>query len=298
MRSRKIGKVVILGTPCGKTTLLEKETSNIYRGDNITPTVGAALYTMHFTNDDDQNLAIDVWDTAGQEKFQSLLSIYIRGCQAIILAFDLSNKESLEALKKNIELCKQNFKSLPKIIFAGTKADLEHHVQEEDVERLAKECEITNYEYFETSAKKGEGVKEVFNSTKKAVFEATREDPEKQKKEELIAQLDKYINRIEKHTNNKNPSAIDFTHGFWFFKMSRAANRFGNYTLAKSLREKLKNNSNESIQQIFNDVKKLRVESVEKQLFQFPSLNFFKKHDRGINSDELNKIINKAKKLR
>ena len=63
------------------------------------PTIGAD-FSKKETIIDNSNVTLQVWDTAGQEKFQSLGYAFYRGADCCILVYDITNRKSFEALQK------------------------------------------------------------------------------------------------------------------------------------------------------------------------------------------------------
>lgn len=94
----------------------------------------------------------------------------------------------------------------------------------------------------------------------------------------IVEGLERYIQRVESHKQN---STIDYGHGFWFFRDSRAKSREANCLLAKELKARLENN------QPVNDILEIRRQLIS----QAPNLRTMT--DRGINSSELFEIINR-----
>lgn len=102
----------------------------------------------------------------------------------------------------------------------------------------------------------------------------------------LIEKLNAYIERIESYISRDKTA---FSSGFWFFAASRAINREANYLLAKELKQQLM--SGMLITEVFSDVASRRNNIIDKyHLNNKPDFV-----DRGINSNELNDIINQAK---
>lgn len=113
--------------------------------------------------------------------------------------------------------------------------------------------------------------------------------PEALQRSILISDLKRYIHRVDK---NKAPESkeINFKYNFWFYKNSRATNREANFYLAQKLLQNLTNCPELSIQQIFADILVQRRELIT-------SKGIDKRADfveRGINSNELNAILDKA----
>uniref|UniRef100_UPI00358EFF2B ras-related protein Rab5-like isoform X3 n=1 Tax=Myxine glutinosa TaxID=7769 RepID=UPI00358EFF2B len=103
----------------------------------------------------------EIWDTVGQERFNSLAPIYYRNAQAAIIAYDISNKESFDRAKRWLrELLEQRW---PDMVMAlvGNKTDLDNRraVSNEEAGEYAREQNIL---FMEVSAKTGANVQEIF----------------------------------------------------------------------------------------------------------------------------------------
>ena len=84
-------KVVLLGaTNTGKTCLIER--ANTGKMPNTISTASAAYTRLHLGQQ-----TIDVWDTAGAEKFAPMTELYTRGASCVILVFDQSCPDSFKA---------------------------------------------------------------------------------------------------------------------------------------------------------------------------------------------------------
>lgn len=72
------------------------------------------------------NKVIDVWDTAGQEKFEGLgIRAYGIGGQAAIVMFDVSSKMTFRAIPKWVHAIRRVAPGIP-ILLCGNKADIPH----------------------------------------------------------------------------------------------------------------------------------------------------------------------------
>ena len=110
---------------------------------------------------------LGIWDTAGQERFDSLSSFYCRGARAAIVCFDLTDRASFECLQQKwIRKVTEEAEAGCHICIVGTKLDLvqsgaaSRAVRAEEVEALAAKHRA---HLFETSAKQGEGVGDIFS---------------------------------------------------------------------------------------------------------------------------------------
>ena len=152
-------KVVMIGSSgVGKTALVERISSSEFNDVHI-PTVGAQFVSLEFKTDTGK-VNIELWDTAGQEVFRSLVGFYARDAKGAFLVVDLTSRSALDELEKWVEFIKENTPD-SKIILFGNKTDLvnERVVSESD---LAKFADTHSYIYFEGSAKTGENVYDAF----------------------------------------------------------------------------------------------------------------------------------------
>lgn len=155
-----VGKrVVFIGdSQVGKTSIINAFIKKEFIEQN--PTIGASFYT-HMMNYDDKQVYLQIWDTAGQEKFRSIGPIYFRKALAAVAVFDLTSKESLNNLKSWIELFRNNSDD-NFVIVVGNKQDLESSIVF-DPDETSKWAKSMNAECVWASAKTGYGVEDIFN---------------------------------------------------------------------------------------------------------------------------------------
>ena len=107
-------------------------------------------------------IKLQIWDSAGQEKFRSLIPNYIRGSSLVFIVYDISNRKSFENLSNWIDFVNNIENS--NIVIVGNKSDLKD-TREVTLEEGQKFCEEKNIEFFEVSAKEGTNLnKMLFNS--------------------------------------------------------------------------------------------------------------------------------------
>uniref|UniRef100_A0A2K6SDX1 Ras-related protein Rab-36 n=1 Tax=Saimiri boliviensis boliviensis TaxID=39432 RepID=A0A2K6SDX1_SAIBB len=117
--------------------------------------------------------SLQIWDTAGQEKFKCIASAYYRGAQVIITAFDLTDVQTLEHTRQWLEdALRENEAGSCFVFLVGTKKDLLSGAAcqqaEAEAVHLAKEMQA---EYWSVSAKTGENVKAFFSRVAALAFE-------------------------------------------------------------------------------------------------------------------------------
>ena len=117
----KIKLVLIGNSAAGKTCIVQRMVNNIFNVNNSS-TIGAA-YMMYSIN---KNLKIEMWDPAGQERFYSLLPMYARGAEMIIIVVDIEKniEEQFVKWSKYIENNKKLFLPHFKLFLIFNKYDL------------------------------------------------------------------------------------------------------------------------------------------------------------------------------
>ena len=146
------GKIILCGgTTVGKTTLMRALCQKNTR-DPISPTMAAGFSSLTITQDD-KELQFNLWDTAGQEAYRSLIKVYFRSVDVALILFDVTNKQTFEQIGEWVSEIQENaYNDTFKIILVGNKIDLENReVTLEDIVHCAKEnyaqwCEISALE--------------------------------------------------------------------------------------------------------------------------------------------------------
>ena len=156
-------KVVLLGdSGVGKTCIISRYISGAF--DNNSPSTNGASYASKILTFENLNktISLDIWDTAGQEKYKSLTKFFYKDAAVAILVYDITKKDSFENMKGYWYEQLQEFGS-KKIILgvAGNKCDM--YEKEEVNENEAKEFAEKIGAFFEiTSAKNNTGITDLF----------------------------------------------------------------------------------------------------------------------------------------
>jgi small GTP-binding protein len=118
---KRIKSVLLGNSGAGKTCVVQRMIYNTFN-INSSPTIGAAfsLYTV------EPNIKIELWDTAGQERFHSLLPMYARGAEIVIVVIDIEKNMDEQILKWNkyIQDNEKMFSPHYKVILIFNKSDL------------------------------------------------------------------------------------------------------------------------------------------------------------------------------
>ena len=162
-------KILLLGdATVGKTCFLLRYTDDTFL-DLHMATIGLDYRLKTMILENHKIVKVQLWDTAGQDKFRAITRNYYKGARGIILIYDVTNIKSYENIKKWINEIKEEISEKVSIVLIANKIDNEpeRKISREQGEKLAKDNDVT---FFEASAKTGEGVNEsVFYLVQKIV---------------------------------------------------------------------------------------------------------------------------------
>jgi len=147
-------KIIFTGdSGVGKTSIINSIMGQKFSPE-YEPSIGVDFFskTIRYKG---RLIKLQIWDSAGQEKFRSLIPNYIRGSSLIFLIFDVSKKESFQHLNEWIDFITNIEKG--NIVIVGNKIDLKENI-EVTKEEAEKYCSEKKYEYFEVSAKEGTNI--------------------------------------------------------------------------------------------------------------------------------------------
>jgi small GTP-binding protein len=170
-------KVVLVGTHAsGKTSLVQRFIQGTF-SPNCPMTVGAA-YVPKLVTVGEQTIQLEIWDTAGSEKYRSLTPLYYRDARAAIVVFDLTRPETFTEAATWASELREKTGSLVTMFAAANKADLvgDRHVTPSEVEEFKFQNQL---DYVaETSALNGQGVSELFTHLAKDLLSQAPASPD------------------------------------------------------------------------------------------------------------------------
>jgi len=161
-------KILLLGdTSVGKSCLLLRFCDNSFQESHLT-TIGLDFRLKTINLKDDRKVKIQIWDTAGEDRFRSITRNYYKGAKGILLIFDVTDKETFTHVRDWIERIHEESPEGITICLVGNKIDMNESrvISNEEGKKIADEFKIP---YFETSAKSNIGVEEVFTYLVKEV---------------------------------------------------------------------------------------------------------------------------------
>ena len=160
--------IVIGASGVGKTSLLSRLIDGQFSPENQS-TIGVE-YLSTVIEVDGNPVKLQIWDTAGQEKFRSIAKSYFRHAVGVILVYDITSRQSFDDLSFWLNdvhsLCDPN----AAVTLIGNKLDLasSRAVTTSEATAFANTHQLI---YLETSARGGDNVQEAFYRATKNVYE-------------------------------------------------------------------------------------------------------------------------------
>ena len=154
-------KVILIGdSGVGKTNIFNRFLNNEFL-ENSKTTIGVE-FGYHIYEQGEYKLKVQLWDTAGEERFRSMTTTYYRGCKGVLIVFDVTNRKSFENVDSWLTLAKNNSSAIVSVLLIGNKSDLNEirQVSTKEAEQLAFSKDLA---YMETSAKSSRNINEAFD---------------------------------------------------------------------------------------------------------------------------------------
>lgn len=155
-------KLLLIGdSGVGKTSMLVRFADDTY-SDTYVSTIGVdfKIKTVDFG---DNIIKLQIWDTAGQDRFRSITSSYYRGAHGIIIAFDLTEYETFDNVKMWLkEVEKYADTNNLNLLLVGCKSDLEDD-RKITYEYAKDYADSLHMPYIEVSSKYSYNINNVFD---------------------------------------------------------------------------------------------------------------------------------------
>lgn len=168
-------KIIFLGTcNVGKTQLTQLLSGKKYE-ENTESTIACSYSHIQFAHDN-VTFSLNIWDTCGHEKFESITKNYYRDTDIFLLVFSFDDNKSMDRLHYYIDLIKKEL--LPSnIIFIGNKSDLIDKKEAEiKIRKFQQNIEKIDYDlqktsYLIVSAKQNYGIDKFIKTIHEHVIE-------------------------------------------------------------------------------------------------------------------------------
>jgi small GTP-binding protein len=153
-------KLVLIGnTSTGKTCLVKRVVSDLFT-DSCATTLGASFASKVVTIDN-REFKLQIWDTAGQEKYRAMTPMYYRGAQAAMVVYSITDESSFDAIDSWVDSMRQNAEPEVILFLCGNKVDLAD-ARSVSTEAGREKAKRIGAHFAEVSAKTGEGVGDMF----------------------------------------------------------------------------------------------------------------------------------------
>ncbi len=163
-------KILLLGdSSVGKTCFLMRYVDNTFQEIHMS-TIGLDYKLKTVQLEDGKMVKIQIWDTAGQDRFRSITKNYYKGAHGIVLIYDVTNKKSFENVSNWINQIREEVSDKVTIVLVGNKIDEEEKrvVTTEQGKKMADDFKLM---FFECSAKTGVNIDSTFNELVKKTLE-------------------------------------------------------------------------------------------------------------------------------
>ena len=157
----KRAKVCVVGEQSvGKTCIINRTIKNTFSQD-LRPTV-ADVYKYPYKKNGN-NIEFEIWDTAGQETYRSLVPMYWQKANVIIVVYDITSSNSYDALEEWTRFIPETIFNSAVVLLVGNKLDLKN-ARVIEYSKADDFSSLYNFtKYFEVSALSGEGINDVWD---------------------------------------------------------------------------------------------------------------------------------------
>uniref|UniRef100_A0A3Q0KGU5 Putative rabb and C n=1 Tax=Schistosoma mansoni TaxID=6183 RepID=A0A3Q0KGU5_SCHMA len=157
-------KVLLLGNSgVGKTSIIRALVGETFYQTTIS-TIGIDLIKRIFTVEN-HRVQLEVWDTAGQEQYHSIVSLHFREAKCFIIVYDVTDMESFEQIRKYwLRSVDEHMDEAVPVFFVANKIDTikDKKVSTEQGQQLTSQQAA--HGFFETSAKTGKNIQNLFQA--------------------------------------------------------------------------------------------------------------------------------------
>ena len=193
-------KIILIGdAEVGKTNIISRYVDGKFLEENIS-TIGVEYKTKELNelNVNKEKIILQIWDTAGQEKYNAITKNYLRDSDFILFVFDVTKKESFENINNWLKLSEEIKDNFEKIL-VGNKIDIERkEIPEADIENFAKEHDM---EYYKISAKDNTNIDDLFKKIANLIKE--KNIPRKKTEDSIFTNENDNENIIKINKNNE-----------------------------------------------------------------------------------------------
>ena len=157
-------KITLIGNSgVGKTSIINQYIDQTFDEANAA-TIGAN-YSEKVITKNNKEYELNIWDTAGQEKFHSVGKHFYKDAYIVCLVYDITSQDSLEQLETiwypDIKKYGEKYTILAVV---GNKSDLYENDNLADENQAKEFAQSINATFMLTSAKTGDGIEKLFDT--------------------------------------------------------------------------------------------------------------------------------------
>ena len=185
-------KLVLIGeSGVGKSSIIKQYSAHVFDPDIDASISNKVVVKTLELKDINKIIKLNIWDTAGQEKYRSIAKIFYKDAKIIVLVYSITNKDSFETLK-NYWYQEVKSTAYPDVILAvvGNKHDLYNQSQIPDEEVKSWADSIGAIFQF-TSAKSNSGIDLLFENLAKKFFDPEFDYKKQDEEEKKIYEMKK-----------------------------------------------------------------------------------------------------------
>ena len=173
-RNKRVKIVFVGDAGVGKTQIINRFMNNSFSDVYLETIVNSYHKTI---NSNGKIIKLQLWDTAGQEKYRSIIKPYYKNSNLIVLVYNINNLLTFKSIPKWVDEVKAETYKNTKFLLVGNKCDLEENEREVTTEEAKKYAEDNNMKFIEVSAKTGKGISDnMFNSIIKELLKDVKEE--------------------------------------------------------------------------------------------------------------------------
>ena len=193
-------KIIIIGdSGVGKSNILGRYLHNEFKHDTKS-TVGVEFGSKQLKVDG-VNIKLQIWDTAGEERYRAITSAYYKGSKGCFIVYDITSEISFENVEKWYEEIRKSAEKEISVILVGNKCDLENE-RKVSIELGQSKAKNLNCPFFETSALNNTNIVTAFQSISENIYNRCKNEKNLEDDDdyEIVPKDDK---KIDINTNKK-----------------------------------------------------------------------------------------------
>ena len=193
-------KIIIIGdSGVGKSNILGRYLHNEFKHDTKS-TVGVEFGSKQLKVDG-VNIKLQIWDTAGEERYRAITSAYYKGSKGCFIVYDITSEISFENVEKWYEEIRKSAEKEISVILVGNKCDLENE-RKVSIELGQSKAKNLNSPFFETSALNNTNIVTAFQSISENIYNRCKNEKNLEDDDdyEIVPKDDK---KIDINTNKK-----------------------------------------------------------------------------------------------